>query len=98
MEPPVKRGFRAPAPFVPGSVRPVEEARRDFVAAHEFILSKAEALDRLDLGRIKIESPFAKWISYPLGLVFYILPAHCRRHLWQAENVKKIVATKTTRI
>lgn len=92
LEPPVKHGFKAPAPFVPAGARRLEEVKRDFMGAHQEILARLEALNRLDLGRIKIESPFAKWVTYPLGLVFYILPAHCRRHLWQAERVKQIVA------
>ncbi len=76
-------------PFVPaGAHGEWKKSRRDFFAAHQWVLDKLEALDTLDLGRIKVESPFAKWMRYPLGLVFYILPAHCRRHLWQAENVK----------
>jgi hypothetical protein len=88
MEPPVKRKYKTAAPFVPAGARGLEEARRDFFAAHQWVLDKLDALDTLDLGRIKVESPFAKWMRYPLGLVFYILPAHCRRHVWQAENVK----------
>ncbi len=98
LEPPVKRGFKAPAPFVPADARRLGEVKSDFLAAHEFMLSRLDALDRLDLGRIRIESPFAKWVSYPLGLVFYILPAHCRRHLWQAERVRQIVAPSGGRI
>lgn len=92
LEPPVKLGVKAPAPFVPKNARRLDEVKSDFTAAHEFMLSRLEALDRLDLGHIGIESPFAKWITYPLGLVFYVLPAHCRRHLWQAERVRRIVA------
>lgn len=92
LEPPVKRGFKAPASIAPSRPGGLEESKRDFFAAHRAILSRLDDLDRLDLGAIKIESPFAKWVRYPMGLVFYILPAHCRRHLWQAERVRQIVA------
>jgi len=97
MEPPVKRKYKTTARFTPEWARGVEEARRDFIAAHRWILDRLEALDGIDLGGIKVESPFAKWIRYPLGLAFYILPAHCRRHMWQAGNVRaSVVSTART--
>jgi hypothetical protein len=97
MEPPVKRKYKTAARFAPEWARSVEETRRDFVAAHRWLLDRLESLDALDLGRIKVESPFAKWMRYPLGLVFYILPAHCRRHVWQAGNVRaSLVSTART--
>jgi hypothetical protein len=86
LEPPVKRKFKAAPAFVPESRRPAGEILNDFAACHEHLIDALPKLDALDLGKIRIVSPFASWMRYPLGLVFYIIPAHCRRHLWQAEQ------------
>ncbi len=87
LEPPVKRRFKAAAAFVPEKQRPASEVLNDFVASHEHLIDALPKLDPLDLGQIRITSPFASWMRYPLGLTFYIIPAHCRRHLWQADQV-----------
>jgi hypothetical protein len=87
LEPPVKRKFKAVPAFLPAQQRPADEALRDFVEAHQRLIDALPQLEPLDLGKIRIVSPFASWMRYPLGLVFYIVPAHCRRHLWQAGQV-----------
>lgn len=69
-----------PAPRDPSDVVP------DFFASHAAFLEKFAAADAVDLKRVKVKSPFAKRLKYPLGLVFLILPAHCRRHLAQARR------------
>ena len=55
-----------------------------FVRVHESLRERVPRLAPVDLGRIRVPSPFAKWVSYSLGLVCYLIPAHCRRHLAQA--------------
>jgi hypothetical protein len=87
LEPPVKRKFKAVSTFLPTQQRPADEVFRDFVEAHQRLIDALPQLEPLDLGKIRIVSPFASWMRYPLGLVFYIVPAHCRRHLWQADQV-----------
>lgn len=87
LEPPVKRKFKAAAAFVPDNQRPAQEILNDFVQSHEGLIEALPKLEPLDLERIRITSPFASWMRYPLGLTFYIIPAHCRRHLWQADQV-----------
>jgi hypothetical protein len=98
MEPPVSRKYPTAPGFVPSGARSVSEVKRDFFAVHQAILDKLPELEARDLGRIKVQSPFARWMRYPLGLVFYILPAHCRRHVWQAWKVREIVAPQKRRI
>lgn len=87
LEPPVKRKFKAAAAFIPAKQRPAQESLDEFLKAHGHLLAALPKLEPLDLQKIRIVSPFAAWMRYPLGLVFYIIPAHCRRHLWQAEQV-----------
>ena len=50
MEPPVKGKYKTTARFVPECARRVEESRRDFVAAHQWVLDRLDALDAMDLG------------------------------------------------
>jgi hypothetical protein len=87
LEPPVKRKFKAAPAFLPTEQRTAPEVLKDFLEAHKGLLASIPRLEALDLGKIRIVSPFAAWMRYPLGLVFLIVPAHCRRHLWQAEQV-----------
>jgi len=84
MDVPVKRGFPTKPNFVPRSTRCGAESLAAFVRVYELLLGRAPQLAALDLCRIRVQSPFAKWMSYPLGLVCYLIPAHCRRHLAQA--------------
>ena len=39
--------------------------------------------------RVKVQSPFAAWIWYPMGLSFDLALAHERRHLWQAWQIRE---------
>ena len=86
LEPPVKRKFKTAPAFVPDRQRPSQDVLRDFLEAHQRLLDALPRVDPLDLRKIRIASPFAQWMRYPLGLVFYLVPAHCRRHLWQADQ------------
>jgi hypothetical protein len=43
----------------------------------------------LDLGKIKIASTVIKWLRFPLGMRFALIPAHDRRHLAQAWRVRE---------
>jgi len=86
--------FRAPPQFVPKTSRAGSESVAAFVLAHEALLSRIPQLVPLDLRRIRVRSPFAAWTTYPLGLVCYLIPAHCRRHLAQArKSYSESVAT-----
>jgi len=89
-----KSAFRAPPQFVPRTSRSGSESLAAFVLAHEALLSRIPHLALLDLRRIRVRSPFAARMTYPLGLVCYLIPAHCRRHLAQArKSYSESVAT-----
>lgn len=80
------RPFKTPSNFDPAP-RQASDVIQDFFASHGAFRTKFAAADPVDLKRIKVQSPFAKRMKYPLGLVFLIIPAHCRRHLLQARRV-----------
>lgn len=95
MEPPVTRKFKA----VPRLAKPVPVGDANKLLA-EF-LSRQDELERLiqqaeGLGlnqeKIRIQSPYAWWMRLRLCAVFPFILAHERRHIWQAEAVRREVA------
>ncbi len=87
MEPPV-RGFRFKAPprMQPGAELEAGRVTADFADLHGRLRELLKAADGLDLARVKVESAFSRWIRYSLGMGFWLLLAHDRRHVWQARQ------------
>jgi hypothetical protein len=89
VDPDNKRRFKAPARFVPETAPfEVADVLEEFVKAGvewERLLREAEGLD---LRRVKLASPAAPLLRFPLGAVFAVQCAHERRHLQQAEQVR----------
>lgn len=93
-EPPVK--FRIPAPqsiLPPLTIEHPERVVPDFMKAQDEWENLVREAEGLDLSRVtcgKLTSPFRCQLSG--GLMWMM--AHQRRHLWQAENVKKQLSVK----
>ena len=51
-----------------------------------------EAADGLDLGRIKVRSPFLPILKLPLGAFLDAMGQHCLRHVGQAERAAGLAA------
>jgi hypothetical protein len=85
-EPPVRSRFKTAPAFVPQSAGTRIEVMRDFERLQDALAAELQAAHGLDLGKLRIVSPFARRLSYNLYSAFSILPAHQRRHLWQAEQ------------
>lgn len=60
-----------------------------FLGLRPRLLRRLQAADGLDLGRIRLSSPFFAWMRFDLGSAFRIVAAHERRHLWQARRVRE---------
>lgn len=86
MEPPIRRRLTTTAPFVPKSVRAKAEAFGEFAALQSKLVDLLPAARTVDLGRVKIVSPFDKRVRYNIYSALRIIVAHERRHLWQAEQ------------
>lgn len=67
----------------PGSNEPLPR----FLALRARLGRRLEDADGLDLGRIRLTSPFFAFVRFDLGSAFRIVAAHERRHLWQATQV-----------
>lgn len=89
LEPPYSRGKgKTPPAFEPAALRTRQEARARFQAMHDGTRERLERSRVVD-ANARVQSPFASWIKYPLGSAFELFTAHERRHLFQAENVKR---------
>lgn len=88
LEPPVRKmKAKAPADFVPQPDRPAYVVRSEFAAAHQELIQRLTEFESWDQNVRIVVSPFQARIRYSLGLSLKIIPAHMRRHLWQAREV-----------
>lgn len=86
LEPPIRKRVATSAPFVPKAVRAKAEAFGEFSSLQSKLIDLLHQARGLDLGKLKIVSPFDKRVRYNLYSAFMIVAAHQRRHLWQAEQ------------
>lgn len=88
LEPPVKRlKASAPASFQPEKQLDREAVVAEFLGHHERLEKIIKDSDGLDLSKIKVKSAFSNLIKYQLGIAFWIILAHDRRHIWQARQL-----------
>lgn len=94
LEPPPRLKVPAPEIIRPRTGAPEVGDRPDpdaslprFLALRARLGRRLEAADGLDLGRIRLASPFFAFLRFDLGSAFRMVAAHERRHLWQAERV-----------
>jgi hypothetical protein len=89
MEPPVRFRMRTAAAFIPPGSESRAGGMAAFDASQAALLQQIEALDGMDLTRLRVISPFNRSIRYSVWSALHILAAHQRRHLWQAEQVRE---------
>jgi len=86
-DPPVRFRVKTTAPFMPKGTEPLAQALDDFDALQQQLLMCVREAEGLDLGRLRITSPFAARLTYNLYSCLRIIPAHQRQHLSQAGKV-----------
>ncbi|MFW6192910.1 MAG: DinB family protein, partial [Gemmatimonadota bacterium] len=96
LEPPPRLKIRAPRSIRPRrpaaggpEQSPDADPLREFLALRDRLGERLQAADGLDLGGIRVASPFISFLRFDLGSAFRIVAAHERRHLWQARQVRK---------
>ena len=89
LEPPVRMKVRAPRTFVPGSGLDARDVYQRFLAAQDGLEQRIRTAEGLDLRRIRVASPLSRLLRFRLGFALAYLLAHERRHLWQAEQVRR---------
>ncbi|HET8546555.1 MAG TPA: DinB family protein [Bryobacteraceae bacterium] len=95
IEPPVRRHFASPPIVLPEDTREPQEALASLIESHDSLRRMmADAAD-LDLNRIRFRNPFLRnWKLFSVATGLLVLPAHERRHLWQARNVRERLAAR----
>ena len=97
MEPPVKRKLRAPKQTLPKPMRSRNEILQAYHAAHEEIRRLIGDSAAIDANRATFQNPFLPLIKVRVATGLHVLPAHDRRHLWQAAGVEKEIIAKRAR-
>jgi DinB superfamily len=88
-EPPVRRRMKAPGVAVPKSTLPRTGLVEAFVRSHDLYRGMVGTAATVDVNRVTAPNPFLKFVRMRMSTVLLIVPAHDRRHLWQAQNVKR---------
>jgi hypothetical protein len=91
MEPPYKMKSKTRRPFEPAAIKPRRAVLETYLSMHSEVAHRLRSAEGVDLGAIKVKSPFVSWAKYSLGFSFLLFAAHERRHLWQAAKVKAAV-------
>lgn len=85
-EPPYRLWAPSPAAFVPAGVEPAASVVARFEELQRQLIEVVEAASGLALTEIKVAWPVYVRVKYNMFASLKILPAHERRHLWQAEQ------------
>ena len=94
LEPPAKPRFKQKAP---PSIRPrtspaLADAIGQFLASQEEVRTFLRRYADIDLAGVRFPNPFIRGIRFSLATGLHVIPAHERRHLWQASRVREASA------
>lgn len=93
MEPPSRMKSKTTPSFEPASVGDASTLFDRFQATIQTLESVVARATGLPTAKVKVASPFNPRIKYNLYAALRIVLAHTRRHLWQAEEVKRHLET-----
>ena len=88
LEPPPKRKLPAPKKIVPAFSGEKEALLAEFRRLHAEIAALLRDAADLDLG-VRFPNPFIPLLRFRVWTGFLVIPTHERRHLWQAEQLRK---------
>jgi hypothetical protein len=87
LEPPPKMKSKSPVSIRPRADVKLSDAAADFLASHaqarKFLADTAD----LDLAAIGFRNPFIKGLRFSIATGLHAIPAHERRHLYQARQI-----------
>jgi len=95
LEPPVTRKMRAPRTIVPRPSPPLGDAANAFFASHDQFVQFLRRYADIDLAGVRFPNPFIRGLRFSLATGVHVLAAHERRHLWQADNVRRAIPPAT---
>jgi len=87
LEPPVKMRGKAPNKILPRPKRTRDEIMQSFHAAHAAFRELVADCATIDTNAVTFPNPFLTFVKMRVSTALHVIPAHGRRHLWQAANV-----------
>jgi hypothetical protein len=88
LQPPVKHRTRNPPISTPRQSPPLADSLAAFLASQNDFRAFVRGAADLDLAGVRFANPFVRAIRWSLATGLHVIPAHERRHLWQARNVR----------
>jgi hypothetical protein len=88
LEPPPKRKLPAPKKIIPAFRGEKEALLADFRRLHAEAAGLLRESAGVDLG-VRFPNPFIPLLRFTVWTGFLVIPTHERRHLWQAEQLRK---------
>ena len=91
LEPPVKPRLKGKAPkaIEPRASPPLADAYASFTASQDEVRAFLRAHADLELASVRFPNPFIPGVRFSLATGLHVIPAHERRHLWQAWRVRR---------
>jgi hypothetical protein len=89
LEPPVRLKAKAIAPVQPGTRFRRDEILARYRRSHDGYRHLVRTAAAIDVNRIVRPNAIVDKVKMRLATVLLVIPAHDRRHLWQADKVKR---------
>jgi hypothetical protein len=89
VEPPYRLKVKTPPRFDPQVVDLSEKVMAEWERLQGELRDRVYAADGLALNKLQVISPFSARMKYHLWSAFVVIPAHQRRHIWQAQQIVK---------
>ena len=89
MEPPVKTRYPTPKKIQPRHAPPLSSAVDAFRRTQDDVRAFLREFADIDLARVYFGNPFIPGVRFSLATGLHVIPAHERRHLWQARRVRE---------
>ena len=87
LEPPVRFRGRSPKAIVPRSGLSRAEILQRYFGTHQQLKAIAHETASVDANRARYRNPFFQRVRMKVATGFFVITAHNRRHLWQAQRV-----------
>ena len=87
LEPPPRHRMKTFKNLVPPSSMPLADALAAYLASHDQFGRLLTVAGQIDTNRVVTSNPFVGTVRMRLSTALLVVPAHDRRHLWQARQV-----------
>jgi hypothetical protein len=89
LEPPVRVRVKTNAKATPPSAVRKDEGLEAFLRSEDEVRRLIAECAAFDPNAARFPNPFLRGLNWTIGSGLYIIAAHDRRHLWQAEQVRQ---------